>query len=227
MPASFQTSFIPKKSLIAETTKAKKSGINLVAIIAAIIFIIALLLSGAAFLYNAYLSQSIATNEAKLAKAKEGYEPATIEELRHLNGRIEASKELIKNHIALSPLFESLERDTLASVRFVRFDYGYSSDGKIKLTMDGAARSFGAIALQSDQFGKSRYLKSPIFSNLNLDRDGNVTFSFSALVDPALISYERLKLEASAGTDTSVPATDATLDGAAADDSASASTTLP
>jgi hypothetical protein len=194
MPATFQTSFIPKKSLV-ESSKPKTSGVNLIALGSVVIFTLALGASAAVFLYGAYLKGNIAAKEKTLAKEKEAYEPATIEELRRLDGRIESAKDLLKNHVALSGLLGYLSKATLESVRFTSFEYSYAADGTIKLSMDGEAESFGSIALQSDEFAKSRYVKEPIFSNLNLDQDGNVVFDFTASVEPSLVSYERMILE--------------------------------
>ncbi len=62
--------------------------------------------------------------------------------------------------------------------------------------MNGTARSFNAVALQSDAFGKSSIFKDPIFSNLNLDQEGDVVFDFSAVIDPVRVSYAALVLNA-------------------------------
>ena len=57
--------------------------------------------------------------------------------------------------------------------------------------MTGEARGYAALALQSDIFNKSQYFKDSIFSNLKLNTKGDVIFSFRAVVDPSLVSYQR------------------------------------
>jgi hypothetical protein len=91
----------------------------------------------------------------------------------------------------MSQFFDLLEQATLKSVRFKDFRYNASGDGRSSIALSGEADSFAAVALQSDAFGQSRFIREPIFSNLDLDNKGNVIFDFSAFVDPSLISYTR------------------------------------
>ena len=46
------------------------------------------------------------------------------------------------------------------------------------------------IAVQSENLGKSKFLDEHIFSNLNLDNLGNVTFNLFASIKPELVSYK-------------------------------------
>ncbi len=193
METRFQTSFIPKKAL-EETKKTSPHGVGIFSLLSYVIFIAAITLAAGTFLYSRYLGGIITKKDASLAKAKDAYEPALIDELSRLNGRIEASKEVLNNHVALSSFFDVLGQSTLKTVRFSSFSYSLGADGKVIISMEGQAESFGSIALQSDFFGKSKYIKNAIFSNLNLDRNGNVTFNLNATVDPSLIAYETVLL---------------------------------
>ncbi|MEK7187122.1 MAG: hypothetical protein AAB690_02395, partial [Patescibacteria group bacterium] len=86
--------------------------------------------------------------------------------------------------------FDFLESSTLKSVRFTDFSYGTSPAG-VELVMKGQARSYAAVALQSDLFTKSSHFKNPVFSDLGLDESGNIIFTFRAIVNPNLISYQK------------------------------------
>jgi hypothetical protein len=55
--------------------------------------------------------------------------------------------------------------------------------------MKGRAKSYASVALQSDVFAEIPFLKEQLFENPNLDPQGNVTFDYSAEVDPSLLSY--------------------------------------
>ena len=55
--------------------------------------------------------------------------------------------------------------------------------------MMGEAKSFNAVALQSDVFGGERSFQDPIFSNFTLNENGNVIFKFSTSVEPELLRY--------------------------------------
>lgn len=191
MPEQFQTSFIPKKSVEGPTTEIK-NGTDLFLLVAVILFILTLCAGAGVFLYEKYLIGAIVGKEESLKRAEAAFDLDLIRELSRLDQKLTVSEKLLKKHIAVSELFHLLEQQTLKSVRFGDLRYLVGSGGDIVLSMKGAARSFAAIALQSDVFGKSRFIKSPIFSDLDLDKNGNVTFSFTATVDPALLSYERL-----------------------------------
>jgi hypothetical protein len=54
------------------------------------------------------------------------------------------------------------------------------------------------VAYQSEVFGKERALENPIFSNLDLDSSGNVTFTFTTDVNPGFIAYTRKAAQAGA-----------------------------
>ncbi len=54
--------------------------------------------------------------------------------------------------------------------------------------MNGVARSFNALAAQSNAFSDEKRIKRAIFSGITLDqKSGNVSFSLKAELDPALI----------------------------------------
>ena len=56
--------------------------------------------------------------------------------------------------------------------------------------MSGQARNYAYVALQSDVLGKNKYIPQHIFSDLNLDGSGNVTFNLFAVISPTLLSYK-------------------------------------
>lgn len=191
MPDRVTTSFIPKESLVSERApkSPRRSPFVLVNIVAGAILIVAVLASGGMFLLKTYTEQSIVAKRESLNRQRAAFEPATIEELLRLDKRLTASHGLLRSHVALSTMFNDLESRTNVNVRFKNFKYEPAGPGRYLVSMNGTARSFNAVALQSDAFGKSTIFKDPIFSNLNLDQSGTVVFDFAAVVDPARVSY--------------------------------------
>jgi hypothetical protein len=191
MPDRVTTSFIPKESLMSDRTprSPRRSPLVFLNLIAGAILILALLAAGGVFLLKTYTEQSIISKKESIDRQRAAFEPATIEELLRLDKRINASYALLKGHTALSLVFSDLEGRTVQNVRFRDFKYEPAGPGKFSVTMSGTAKSFNAVALQSDSFGKSDVIKDPIFANLNLDQNGDVIFDFTAVVDPARISY--------------------------------------
>jgi hypothetical protein len=191
MEPKFQTSFIPKKPIVASEGIARKS-IDFFAIIATILFLGSLVLSGAVYAWKYTLEKQVVSREADLAKAKGQFDQEFIGYVNRLNTRIETSKDLLNNHVGASTIFGFLAAHTLKTISYSDFSYTYENDGTVKVVMRGLAKSYSSIALQSEEFGKqNQYIKSPIFSDLNPDTTGSVVFTLTAFLDKNLISYQK------------------------------------
>lgn len=188
------TSFIPKKSLTAPRRQAKGSSIGIFFLFTLIIFIGAIALAIGVFLYQQFILQSIEQKRASLERAGAAFEPAIIQEINRLDTRINSAQDILDNHKSISAFFDLLEASTLKSVSFENLDYKTDESGKTSISMKGRSLNFSSVALQSDIFGKNKFIQEPIFSDLNLDKKGDVVFSFSAFIDPRLISYENAVL---------------------------------
>ena len=196
MDTKFQSSFIPKKPLVPTGRPEEHRSINFFFLICFVVFLV--VFAGALYVFIAtqVLNSSIAQNERTLAAARQAFDPSLIDTLTKLDTRFSTGKTLLNNHIAVSPFFGILGEMTLKSVRFQSFEYALISNDKVNVTMKGEGESFSSIALQSDVFGKSKFFKNPIISNLAVGQNGNVTFDFSASVDPGLVLYKNsIKLE--------------------------------
>lgn len=192
MVIQLQTSFTPKKAPapLQPASSAFHFGrsVNLFAVIGVIIFLLTAALAGGVFLYRGYLIKDIAKKDAALAEARKSFAPEFVDEAARLSKRIEAIKSLLSSHRTLTPLFDVLEKKTLETVRFQDFSLD-TKGSEPSLTMTGQARSFNAVALQSDIFGGDRYFKNPIFSNFTLSDRGDVLFNFRTSLDQKLLLY--------------------------------------
>lgn len=199
MVIQLQTSFTPRKSPIIGPSRLGMGthGVNLLAIFSLVIFTIAVGLSIAVFFYKSHFISVISDMDAELAKAKKSFEPTFIEEASRLNARISGTQELLNHHLALSPLFDVLEHKTLGSVRFQDFNFSVADEESPSISMTGQAKSFNAVALQSDVFGGETSFKDPVFSNFSLNDDGDVVFNFQTTIDPKLLLYRETILGAS------------------------------
>ena len=195
MEPKFQSSFIPKGPIVSNVpgapigrrTRQEKS---LFYILASTVFIMSVLSASGVFGYKFYLKYSIDKMGADLEDARMTLQPEVIRELTRLDNRLLSSQKLLARHQILSPLFEFFEVSTPKTVRFKDFSYTKTPQG-LELKIIGEARGYAALALQADIFDKSQYFKNPIFSDLSLNEKGDVNFSFKAILDPTLVSYER------------------------------------
>lgn len=188
MVDSIGTSFIPKKdsSLIEEKTK---KSIDFVLLVSVFIFSVAVISSLGVFLYQNFLESNIEESKIMLERERGNFDIDSIKVLSRLNDRIISSEELLNKHIDPTGFFEFLEEKTLKNIQFKSLDFTYK-DGDTKVIMEGVARNYSSVALQSDIFGESPYIKNPIFSNLDVNNIGDVIFDFSATVDNSLILYK-------------------------------------
>ena len=190
MEPKFQTSFIPKRSLSESISPRKMpKRVDLFFILALVVFLLSLLMAGGVLVYGQYVKKSIDRKSASLEEAKTAFDPALIAEFSRLSKKMSVARELLGKHVSASAIFRALSDSTLKSVKFDDFVYLFAPD-KITITMKGQARSFSSIALQSDLFGKNKVFDDLVFSNLNLDKNGNVNFVFSAEIDSANILYK-------------------------------------
>lgn len=151
---------------------------------------ISVVAAGAAFAYQGYLSSSIDSKKTSLQRSEGAYDLPVIQDLVRIDSRLGQAKVLLQRHTAPSAVFDILSQLTLARVQLTSFDYALQSDGSAQLRLAGVGDSFSTVALQSDQFGSSRVLHDIVFSGVTVDQ-GGVSFSVTATVDPAAISYAK------------------------------------
>ena len=194
MEPKFRTSFIPKKTLATAASQSSRphgSVAGIFSLVALIVMLGAIALSVGLFLYEQLLESNIGRKTETLQRAEAAFEPDLIRELVRLDTRLDAAKKILNQHIAPSAIFSVLEESTLQSVQFESFNLTRISQDKISVTMKGVADNFNGIALQADLLGKSRVIKEPIFSGLNINAAGRAVFTVTAFIDPSLISFVR------------------------------------
>lgn len=189
MDPRFQTSFIPKKPVITQSPVSRSSNIDLFSLIAMVLFILSLGLSGGVFFWQNLITKDIETKKATLERARDAFEPDLIKKIIRLDSRIENGKVLLASHISVTRLFDALSTITLRGVRFRDFSFSYLAKDKIEVSMKGQAQSFAAVAIQSDFFNQQKYLKNTLIGDLSLEPTGTIGFSVNTTIDPELVSY--------------------------------------
>ncbi|MDP1624885.1 MAG: hypothetical protein Q8L64_03875 [bacterium] len=192
MDPRMQTSFIPKKPIVASPRMGDTSApINLLSLLATVLLIVAVALSGGVYFYKNILIKQIEADKVFLEQAREAFEPEAINSIVRLDSRIETAKKLFASHVAVTPLFDFLSSITLPSVRFRDFSFSYVSPTEITVSMRGQAQSYATVALQSDVFNRqTKGLSGTIVSDMALDPSGLVNFSVTTKVNPSLVSYK-------------------------------------
>jgi hypothetical protein len=189
MDPRFQTSFIPKKPIVAQIKSSSVSTINLFTLISTVIFITVVALSGGLFFYKGVVAKQIESDKATLDRARGAFEPELIAQITRLDTRIETARKLMDSHISVRPLFEFISSITLQSVRFRDFTFSYPAPDKIQVTMTGQAKNYASVALQSDVLNEQKNFEDVSISNMSLDGSGTISFAVSAIVNAKLLSY--------------------------------------
>ena len=187
----FTTSFIPKKPIQTASKGGviKKRGMGFFSLISFIIFVLAILGFAGVFFYKINLKNQKDSQIANLQKAKEFFDPEFISEANRLNDRLLGVKELLNKHTSPSQIFDLFETYTLGTVRFSNLQLSIGEGGVVTASASGIARGFESIVLQSDEYGKSGFLRDVIFSGLQPNQEGLVSFTFQSTIDADLIYY--------------------------------------
>jgi len=198
----FTTSFIPKKPVQAVSAGGrikKNRGSGIFTLIAFVIFITVIVIAVGTYLYKIKLEADVIKQGETLQVASESLDQQFISEAVRLNDRIDGVQDLLDNHLSPSQIFYLLEDWTIQTLRFNSLNFSFNSDGDLSLGGSGVASGFESIIQQSDKYGESNYLRNIIFSGLQNNSDGLVSFSFQGNVNPELIIY-RNTLSGNSGT---------------------------
>lgn len=200
MDPRLQSSFIPKKPILETGSSSSSSSISPFLLISIIVFIIVLALCGGIFGFNKFQEKSIGDKQAELQKAESEFPEDLITKLSRLDERIKTAFSVLDKHVAVSQVFNTLEDMTNKSVRFTEMQYIVSALNIPSLALKGEAKSFNAVAFQSDTFSNNANIKQPLFSDIHIDDTGNILFNVSAEINPSSILYKKLISGASAGS---------------------------
>ncbi len=194
MDTRFQTSFIPKKPIIGSDAVHSTVRVSAFFVVALILFLTSVASAAGVYVYEKTLEKANLLNDKKLGEKEKRFEPATLNEIQVKNTQINAAKDILSKHIAVSDFIKNLSTLTLQSVRFKSFDYKYVSAEKITISMKGEGRDFKSVALQSDIFSKKNLIfKDPIISNLAVNNEGTVDFDFTASLAANVVSYKAVR----------------------------------
>lgn len=218
MNPEIPTSFIPKRPVISgmfSNAKPRNHTVGLLSLLTVIIVISTGLSFVGVYLYEKSLVSQKAKLEQSIDSSRKEIGTDFVVDMKRLTARISGVKTLLQNHIVISPIFSALEATTLRSVQYKTFTYEFKPntgnvDGQVvQVMIDGTAKSYSTIALQSDAFTQNALIKNPIFSNLTVDdKTNNVGFKLVFDVAPADLSFQAFidaKLTANGGAQIILP----------------------
>lgn len=186
IPPTIPTSFVPKQP-VSTAARRPQSGLNAFLIIAGVVAGLAVLASGATFGYKTYLENVRTTKSTALETAQKEVNPETVEGFIRLRNRFNSAQTLLDQHVLTSQFFDTIEARTLQTVRFNSLILTVADDRSAEIQMEGVAKSFNALAAQSEAFASEKRIKRAIFSSIAVKENGTVGFKLSAELDPRLV----------------------------------------
>jgi hypothetical protein len=182
------TSFVPKQP-VKSAARFTKSGGNTFLMFS--LFALGLTIVGAigVFAYGAYLKGVEQSKAEQLREAELTITSGAVEDFVRARSRFEAAGAMLDNHVAVSNFFNLLEEITLVNVRYSSFTFGTLEDGTAEIGLSGTARSFNALAAQSSAFSNVETIRRAIFSGIQVEESGAVSFNLEAQLDADLLAF--------------------------------------
>lgn len=209
METKFQTSFIPRKPLIPNTSSAtpqdhsEHSGGFLV-FIGMVLFGLSVASGIVVFGWQKIEASSIEKNKVQLETNKKQF-GSDIEFLKRFNTKINLTKKIVESHISVAEVFDILGAVAVDNVRFSEFQFTLPLDPlqeKITFKMSGEATSFPALAYQSDIINETDKIKDPTISDLTIGEKGIIKFGLQGTIPVEKIFYKNKFIVATSTTTT-------------------------
>lgn len=188
LPPTIPTTFVPH-SASAAPRRFRSDFTGAFGLFAYGVLAIVLSLSIGIFFYGRILAASQAAKDKELAEAQASIDSATVENFVRLRDRLSSSESLLEKHPAFSGFFATLEKVLPATVRFTSLELSSNDSGEAEIKGSGVAKSFNALAVASNAFAEDGRIKNAIFSGISVNKDGSVSFSLSATLDPKLFVF--------------------------------------
>ncbi len=199
METKFQTSFIPRKPLVPNSSSAtppqsSDHASGLLVFIGMICFGLSVASGIVVFGWEKVEKSNIEKNKTQLEVNKKQF-GSDIEFLKKFNTKINLTKKLVENHTAVAQVFSIVDSLAVDNVRFTYFDYSLPLDpakDKISIKLNGEALSFPALAYQSDVLAETDKITGGTVFDLTLAEKGLVKFGLVGNIPFEKILYKNL-----------------------------------
>ncbi len=204
MDPKLSTSFIPKQSLarVGQPYRPASGSVDLFLMIGVVLFLIVAALAGGLYLYNGKLNKDLTVLDNEIKEKRAAFELGQIDEVKAFQRRVDAGSQVLGGHIALSQFFMLLEESTIPDVSFYTLRLSNDGEAGISVEMDGVAKGFSSIALQSDVFLSRPEFIRHSFSKFDLVSNGFVEFSYRGTIASSALRYGALLAKEAGGSST-------------------------
>jgi hypothetical protein len=193
-----KVSFIPKNPFVREEAfLMRRRPRSITGFLAIFAFVASVGSYVGLYLYQETLSKDIAAKTESIASMqREFLQSPEINKAKVFKARADLARELLNQHIVISPVFAFLSGSTLGSILYDSFSFKRDKD-TWTLVLTGEAPSYASLASQSDVLNKkSKENEFVSFSinNIALTKSGTVTFTLSVDFAQSQLSYTKKSL---------------------------------
>lgn len=187
--------FIPHSE--SRVSKYKESYESKITVFSFILFFIILGGYGATYFYKWYLNNQITAFKSTFEKMKSELEIQSVSEIINKSKEIDMAANVLKNHEAVSKVFESIEKNTIKNNFYSSFSLKYegSNSGSVgvktglSITLVGTAKSYSDLAKQIIVLRNAEDYEKVDFSNFSLVENGDINYNLSLLVKSAVLKF--------------------------------------
>lgn len=185
-------SFIPKSPLGEEDIFiARPRPRSILGFLAALLFLASVGAYVGFYFYEDFLQRKIQEKTGEIETAQRTLKGSPeIGRAKVFNARADLARALLEKHIVVSPLFDFLSRNTLESILYKDFSFK-DGGGDVTLVLKGEAPSYSSLAYQADIFRANKDLVGFSVENINLTKEGSISFVFTMTFNRIFFSYER------------------------------------
>lgn len=184
----FSSSFIPKTPIVGTTIQ--KERMSLLTALGGLIFLLSLISIGGVFIYKMMVNSKLNELKAELATLESQVNRQEIARLVSFDKKLESTKEVLTNHVALTNFFKMLELDTLPNVSFTSLKYTAPAGKNIVVSMDGFTSNYRILGEQQKVFLADPNTFAADFKTMSFDKvKRQVVFVFEGEFKSNLVKF--------------------------------------
>ncbi len=184
-------SFIPKSSLVREESfMERKRPRGIVGVLAVLVFILSFVSYIGLYFYGNLLDEKNKKISADIVSVQSTFNQSPeIIKAKVFIERAEIARGLLDDNIAVSPVIDFIEQNTVQSILYEKFSFK-RDENKLTLELTGEAPTYASLAYQADVLRKkSKELISFSIDNVVLTKFGTITFTIKADFVHGYLSY--------------------------------------
>jgi hypothetical protein len=197
---SIPTSFVPRQQAPEQPKRPYSRANNIFTVIAYAVLFITVVASGATYAYASYLQHTLNAKSQALVAAQASVDQSQVQNFIQLRDRLVSAQTLLTKHVTLTSLFDVLEKVTVQNIQFTGLKVTVTDDRSAQIDIDGIAKNFNSLAVQSNALATQKGIKQAIFSGIAVNKLAGITFHLNALIDPSLVIGGALTPSTSGGT---------------------------